>query len=340
MALCRLSRIDNHLLALIQKRNASGRLSVAGFRKTLQFVNLIYFTSLCGGDREDSEKYHDYAPPKPVDFVDFDGSCQRPGPCACAINVSAVPIRSLHARPQGGVTSSLSTYSGFDIYTYALRPRYCGLGIRTYSLSFSVHVNLSYIEENIELLRDMAPNLPPLQRQPSASTLSTAPTRSQTFDDRAKMQGLDRLATRRTLERHETRPTQDGSDVLDLPYGMLTDDADMQEYLEETTTGVIAKRTISRVSGIYEDHELVTFTVRDPENPKNWSKAYKWYCTMTVAFTCFVVAFCSAVITADLEGPSKAFNVSKEVSLLTITLFVIGFGVGKFRHQQLVAFII
>ena len=141
------------------------------------------------------------------------------------------------------------------------------------------------------------------------------------------------MPTRATLERHGTRLTQDASDVLDMPYGMLNDDADMQEYLEETTSGVIPKRTVSRVTGVYEDHELVTFTLNDPENPKNWSKAYKWYCTMIVAFTCFVVAFCSAVVTADLKGPSQAFNVSEEVSLLTITLFVIGFGVGMLQTR-------
>jgi multidrug resistance protein len=47
-----------------------------------------------------------------------------------------------------------------------------------------------------------------------------------------------------------------------------------------------------------------------------------------VAVTCFAVAFNSAVITADLEGVSETFSVSEEVSLLTITLFVVGFGVG------------
>ena len=50
---------------------------------------------------------------------------------------------------------------------------------------------------------------------------------------------------------------------------------------------------------------------------------------MVVAFTCFVVAFSSAVITADLAGVSNTFHVSEEVSLLTITVFVVGFGVGK-----------
>ena len=177
----------------------------------------------------------------------------------------------------------------------------------------------------------MASTLPPLPQQASSSTLSTAPTRSPSRDDREKTEDLERLATRSTLERHGTRLTQHASDVPDLPYGILNDDADMQEYLEETTTGAISKRTISRTTGQYEDHELVTFTVNDPENPKNWSKAYKWYCTMIVAFTCFVAAFCSAVVTADLGGPSRTFNISQEVSLLTITLFVIGFGVGVLR---------
>lgn len=136
------------------------------------------------------------------------------------------------------------------------------------------------------------------------------------------------LATRRTLERHESRPTQDAAEVLDLPYGTLNDSANMAEYTEETVDGVIPKRTISRYTGKEEEHELVTFKIDDPENPKNWSKIYKWYVTMVVAATCFVVALSSSIITADLEGPAERFHVSHEVALLTVTVFVIGFGVG------------
>ena len=139
---------------------------------------------------------------------------------------------------------------------------------------------------------------------------------------------LSRIATRRTLERYESRPTQDASDMLDLPYATLNDTADMREYTEETAGGIIPKRTISRVTGHEEEYELVTFKVDDPENPKNWSKVFKWYCTMVVASTCFVVAFASSVITADLEGPAERFNISREVSLLPVTVFVVGFGVG------------
>lgn len=49
---------------------------------------------------------------------------------------------------------------------------------------------------------------------------------------------------------------------------------------------------------------------------------------MVVAVTCFVVAFCSAVITAGTIGPQEEFHVSEEVSLLAITVFVVGFGIG------------
>ena len=49
---------------------------------------------------------------------------------------------------------------------------------------------------------------------------------------------------------------------------------------------------------------------------------------MVVALKCFVVAFASSVITADLEGPAERFAVFHEVALLTITVFVAGVGVG------------
>ncbi|KAJ4297407.1 Synaptic vesicle transporter SVOP [Collariella sp. IMI 366227] len=66
----------------------------------------------------------------------------------------------------------------------------------------------------------------------------------------------------------------------------------------------------------------------DPENPKNWSKAFKWYITMVVAVTCFVVAFCSSVITSDVGGVEDEFGVSHEAALVPISVFVVGFGVG------------
>ena len=112
---------------------------------------------------------------------------------------------------------------------------------------------------------------------------------------------------------------------VNLPYRTLSPGANLEEYTVETPEG--------EVKGSLEPdgqnrYNLVTFTPNDPENPKNWSKGYKWYCTMVVAVTCFVVAFASSVITADIVGVQEAFNVSEEVGLASISVFVVGFGIG------------
>ncbi|KAK9465930.1 major facilitator superfamily domain-containing protein [Lipomyces arxii] len=108
-------------------------------------------------------------------------------------------------------------------------------------------------------------------------------------------------------------------DAANFPVGVVSSTADLTEYVSPHATGYLATD---------DGFKLVTFTPNDPGNPKNWSKLYKWYITMTVAALCFAVAFGSAVVTGDLEAVAEYFDVSLEVAILTVTLFVIGFGVG------------
>jgi multidrug resistance protein len=131
------------------------------------------------------------------------------------------------------------------------------------------------------------------------------------------------------------QPTFDGADLINLPSRTLSNNARLEEYTEETVDGQILREVKSAATGNIERYELVTWKLHDPENPKNWSKAYKWWCTMCVALTCFVVAFDSAVVTADIAGVAEEFHVSEEVALLTITLFVVGFGVGPMLFAPL-----
>ncbi|KAF8247532.1 putative MFS multidrug transporter [Wilcoxina mikolae CBS 423.85] len=118
------------------------------------------------------------------------------------------------------------------------------------------------------------------------------------------------------------------SDVLE------THNANLKEYTEETTTGEIIKPAISN-AGEKVKYKLVTFTIDDPGNPKNWSKAFKWWCTLVIAVMCFIVAFSSSVITAGIDGVQREFDVSRSVALLSITLFVIGFGIGPMAFAPL-----
>ncbi|KAH9861576.1 hypothetical protein J1614_011326 [Plenodomus biglobosus] len=134
-------------------------------------------------------------------------------------------------------------------------------------------------------------------------------------------------------EKQQQEPTH--QDMTNLPLRTLNNTANLSEYTQETISGYMPHSPPASDPLPRYEYELVTFKLHDAENPKNWTKAKKWWCTMCVAMTCFVVAFNSAVITADLGGVSAEFGVSEEVALLTITLFVVGFGVGPMAFAPL-----
>lgn len=127
---------------------------------------------------------------------------------------------------------------------------------------------------------------------------------------------------------HTTSFVDPAEEDLVLPTRQLTNEANLDEYRKETATGTIPQTHKSSLDGHLEKYKLVTFTIDDPENPKNWSKTKKWWCTLMIASVCFTVAFNSAVITADLGSVAREFHVSEEVALLSVTLFVVGFGIG------------
>ncbi|CAI4214412.1 unnamed protein product [Parascedosporium putredinis] len=121
-------------------------------------------------------------------------------------------------------------------------------------------------------------------------------TIGQAGDSGARLRRLSRTKTTESVKAQR----DDALDV-NLPYRTLTAEANMDEYRVETRGGEIPGPP-KEGTGEAGNYRLVTFEPNDPGNPKNWSKARKWYCTMVVAFTCFVVAFESSVITADIGG--------------------------------------
>lgn len=163
------------------------------------------------------------------------------------------------------------------------------------------------------------PNTPIVERPNADPSPYTRPRPLRSHSSASHHSGLSQTSTKEVVD-----PNLD----INLPYRTLGPNANLAEYLVAVPQGEIPGPP--KPDG-KEQYKLVTFTPGDKENPKNWSKAYKWYCTMVVALTCFVVAFASAVITADIPGPAREFHVSDEVGLLTITVFVVGFGVGKSR---------
>lgn len=81
-------------------------------------------------------------------------------------------------------------------------------------------------------------------------------------------------------------------------------------------------------SGTHEDPYLVEFLPADPENPKNFSNARKWFYTATVTVSVFVVTFISSAYSGTLNELEEDFGSSEEVLLAGISLFVLGFALG------------
>lgn len=81
---------------------------------------------------------------------------------------------------------------------------------------------------------------------------------------------------------------------------------------------------------------IVQYVPGDKENPKNRSPLFKWTATILLGLICFVVALGSAMPTGDLDRPRIYLGVSEEVIILaSVTMFVLGFGIGPLAFAPL-----
>ncbi|KAF7304374.1 MFS polyamine transporter [Mycena chlorophos] len=77
-----------------------------------------------------------------------------------------------------------------------------------------------------------------------------------------------------------------------------------------------------------EGVKVVSFEPGAGEDPREWGRGKKWYITMTTAFLCLAVALGSSMITGDLQTPVTELHTTPEIVNLTVSCFVIGFGIG------------
>ncbi|KLO07586.1 MFS general substrate transporter [Schizopora paradoxa] len=73
---------------------------------------------------------------------------------------------------------------------------------------------------------------------------------------------------------------------------------------------------------------LVEFGPDDKENPKNWSRIYRWYLTMLGGLLVLNATFASSAPSGVAGNLMEYFTFSEEVATLTISLFVAGYCVG------------
>jgi MFS family permease len=66
------------------------------------------------------------------------------------------------------------------------------------------------------------------------------------------------------------------------------------------------------------------------EDPRNWSKLRKWYTTGVISLMGFISPLGSSIIVPGGPFIGHDFHVHRTLSLLTVSLFVLGLGVGPF----------
>ncbi|KAI0062385.1 MFS general substrate transporter [Artomyces pyxidatus] len=177
----------------------------------------------------------------------------------------------------------------------------------------------------------------PDRNQPATGRSSPAPSLTATLRD----------------EEYSSHPTLPPSHIArspDLSYPYQTTDVlrtgITDEYREVSESGVIPlagalRRAPSRAAHAppfsssdpekgkkRTDVQLVVFKPHDPDDPRNWSKLYKWTVTAIVALAVVSVAFGSAIMTGDFHDVEDEFGVSQVVVALTVSLMVVGFGLG------------
>ncbi|CAG7939654.1 unnamed protein product [Penicillium olsonii] len=81
-------------------------------------------------------------------------------------------------------------------------------------------------------------------------------------------------------------------------------------------------------SGTIESPYLVNWLVDDEENPMNRGQVSKWSLNLLCALSAFIIALASSAYSGGLVEVISAFAISKEVALLGVSLYVIGFAIG------------
>lgn len=83
-----------------------------------------------------------------------------------------------------------------------------------------------------------------------------------------------------------------------------------------------------RASKQHDPAYLVDFEDDDSENPMNWSPYYKAFITVQLGFMALSASWASSIISPAEPVIAAKFNVSQEVTILTVSPFVLGFAVG------------
>lgn len=77
-----------------------------------------------------------------------------------------------------------------------------------------------------------------------------------------------------------------------------------------------------------DGYKKVYFSENDSENPRNWSNGQKWYLTIFCSYLNVIVASQASVYSPGQMQVIEEFNISEELAIAGLSLYVLGFAIG------------
>ena len=109
-----------------------------------------------------------------------------------------------------------------------------------------------------------------------------------------------------------------------------------QAQFKATNSSEVEKTRVYNGKGTVEDPFIIEFVNNDAGNPMNWSTFRKWFITSIVTLSVFAVTFTSSAYSESYNEVIENFDISNEVFIVGVSLFVLGFAIGPALWAPLV----
>lgn len=96
----------------------------------------------------------------------------------------------------------------------------------------------------------------------------------------------------------------------------------------QQTRTVTRQRTAKDDPAVWPDDIVTWDGPDDPANPMNWPKLKKGAITILLGLMTMGASFASSSFSPTFDAVSAEFGVSQEVTILTLSLYVLGFAFG------------
>jgi hypothetical protein len=160
-----------------------------------------------------------------------------------------------------------------------------------------------------------------VQAHAKSSSLSSSSRHSQS-DEKSPQ--------RDSRQSHRSRASDDSDPLAPLELAISPGYGVDDEDYDRTAIGRIRTTTsIGSSASRPPDYEVV-FDEGDPENPRNWSVAYRAWMTFCISFTTWVVVLYSTSYTAAINGVKEEFGIqSTTIVTLGVTAYLVGLAAGS-----------